>query len=52
MKFSEIINDQQLATEVIRRWITTAVCIVIALIAASWIVNEQFLMLSLFPAWS
>lgn len=47
MKFSEIINDQQLATEAIRRWITTAVCIVVALVTADWIVNQQFLLLAL-----
>jgi hypothetical protein len=44
MKFSEIINDQQLATEAIRRWITTGVCIVIALVAAMWIVDQQLMM--------
>jgi hypothetical protein len=48
MKFSEIINDQQLATEAIRRWITTALCIVVAIVTASWIVNQQFFMLALF----
>jgi hypothetical protein len=47
MKFSEIINDQQLATEAIRRWITTAVCIVVALVTASWIANQQFFMLTM-----
>ena len=37
MKFSEIINDQQLATEAIRRWITVAICIVISVVVADWI---------------
>ena len=32
MKFSEIINDQRLATEAIRRWIVVAIFIVIALV--------------------
>ena len=47
MKFSEIINDQQLATEAIRRWITVAICIVIAVVAAFWIAYQQFFMLAL-----
>jgi hypothetical protein len=44
MKFSEIINDQQLATEAIHRWITTAVCMVVAVVAANWIVDQRFFM--------
>ncbi|MGD0060338.1 MAG: O-antigen ligase family protein [Verrucomicrobiia bacterium] len=47
MKFSEIINDQQLATEAIRRWITTAVCIVVAIVVAIWIAAGQFFFLAL-----
>ncbi|HVM62080.1 MAG TPA: O-antigen ligase family protein [Verrucomicrobiae bacterium] len=47
MKFSEIINDQQLATEAIRRWITVAVCVAIALLTAIWIASGQFFMLTL-----
>ncbi len=47
MKFSEIINDQQLATEAIRRWITTAICMVVAVVAAMWIVNQQFFMFAI-----
>jgi hypothetical protein len=50
MKFSEIINDQQLATEAIRRWITIAVCIVIAIVSAFWIVDQQFFMFALLGA--
>ena len=42
MKFSQIISDQQLATEAIRRWITMAVCMVVAVVAANWIVDQRF----------
>ena len=47
MKFSEIINDQQLATEAIRRWVTVAVCMVTAVVVAYWIASQQFFFLSL-----
>jgi hypothetical protein len=50
MKFSEIINDQQLATEAIRRWITMAICIVMAILSAFWIVNQQFFMFGILAA--
>src|SRR5271170_3359054 len=50
MKFSEIINDQQLATEAIRRWITIGVCIVVAIVAAIWIVNQQLFMFAILAA--
>ncbi|MGO9243486.1 MAG: hypothetical protein ACLP0A_02465 [Verrucomicrobiia bacterium] len=46
MKFSEIINDQQLATEAIRRWITVAICMVLAVVVAYWIAYQQFLILA------
>ena len=47
MKFSEIINDQRLATEAIRRWITVAVFIVIAVVVAYGIAHQQFFMFAL-----
>lgn len=47
MKFSEIINDQQLATEAIRRWVTVAICIVVSLVVADWIASQQFFFLAL-----
>jgi hypothetical protein len=47
MKFSDIINDQQLATEAVRRWTTTAVCIAIALLTATWIASGKFFLLTL-----
>ena len=47
MKFSEIINDQQLATEAIRRWTAMVVCMVVAVVVGSWIANGQFFFLAL-----
>jgi hypothetical protein len=47
MKFSDIINDQQLATEAVRRWITIAACVVIALVTAYWIASGKFFLLTL-----
>jgi len=47
MKFSEIINDQQLATEAIRRWITVAIFIVIAMVTANGIAHQQLFMFAL-----
>ena len=46
MKFSEIINDQQLATEAVRRWTTTAICVAIAILTAYWIASAQFFLLA------
>jgi hypothetical protein len=47
MKFSEIINDQQLATEAVRRWLTTAICVAIAILTAYWIASAKFFLLFL-----
>ena len=47
MKFSEIINDQRLATEAIRRWVTVAIFIVIALVTAYGIAHQQLFMFTL-----
>ncbi len=47
MKFSEIINDQQLATEAIRRWVTVAVCIVFAIITAYLIATQQLFVIAI-----
>jgi hypothetical protein len=47
MKFSEIINDQQLATEALRRWSTIAACVAIAILTAYWIASAKFFLLTL-----
>lgn len=47
MKLSEILENQQLTTDVIRRWITVGVCMVVAVVVADWVANQQLSMLAI-----